>query len=102
MKCPCCGYGGDELRVIEELHMVAGEEWQIKVTKMQARIVGVLLKHRPRVVPIDRMLMELYNGMNEPDNGYSAFQAQLHHIRKALLPHGVTIKNEFGSGYRLL
>lgn len=102
MRCPCCGYGGDDLRVIEDLNIVASGEWRVRVTKSQARIMSVFLKYRPRVVTVDHMLMELYNGMNEPDNGVNVFRSQLSHMRKTLKPHGVIIKNEFGQGYRLL
>ena len=66
-----------------------------------ARVLLILLSGGAGRILSKEALLNGYCGHKMDQPGIRVIDVQIHHLRRALRPHGITIENIYGTGYRL-
>jgi DNA-binding SARP family transcriptional activator len=107
-----CGFGpgeaaGVQFRILGPLEVLDGEGRPLHLSRRKQRVVlAILLVHANRVVPLDRLVEELW-GEQPPQQAIGSLQAYISHLRRLLEPErqsrtpaGVLVSQ--APGYRLV
>lgn len=103
--CPCCGQDTPDGRsLVVSLETNIASRWgrTVRLTPQQAEILHILSSRAPGTVREEPLVSGLYGYSDPPEKPSKTLRVQMVHIRNAVAPLGVNIKNVFGIGYRLV
>lgn len=98
-KCPNCGYMPEGPRHDACRNTVTFRGQTAHVTHAGNLIMDIFMRRHPNTVHRDVLINSIWGGLNEVGDPESNFRVQCHHLKAALKPLGISIKNSSGRGF---
>jgi len=105
VSCPCCGQPVSDaatLMVSPDGLVVSRFGATANLTPGQAAVFEAIRKKYPAHATTDTILTSLYWRDDEPEWSESVLSVHLHNLRRRLAPLGLSIRNVWHTGYRLV
>lgn len=100
-SCPCCGSEVSRPVIVSlETNVVSTAAGSAKVPPQCAEVVAALLRRYPSVVSFENLGVAIW-GDRYFDVNPTTLQKRVWQARQPIASLGLTIKNVFGTGYRL-